>query len=451
MSVLDRVREQELRGASSDRAVAYEYTVADEARAEYDDLSATLKRELVGRLGLSTVASMVATTDIDQSRAELRVTCQAILNEERFSRLSGDEREYLTVRVLDEVLGLGPIQPLLDDEDITEVMVNGLEAIYYERDGRLHPAEASFESTDQILMVVDRILAPLGRRLDKSSPLVNARLANGDRVNAVAAPVGIDGPYVTIRKFSNRITSMDRLVELGSLPSWYATLLRWAVRLRQDIAVAGGTGSGKTTLLNALSCEIDHGERVITIEDSAELRFDSQAHVVRLEARDASIEGTGEVTIRDLVKNALRMRPDRIVVGEVRGAEAIDMLQAMNTGHDGSLTTLHAGSAEEAILRLVLMARFGMDLPASIIEEQVSTALDLLVLSMRRNDGSRRVTSLAQVRRASAGGVELTELVHYDSADDCWHLVAEPAFVAQGIEGRRLSEREVRAWRSQVS
>lgn len=244
---------------------------------------------------------------------------------------------------------------------------------------------------------------------------------------------------------------MSRLVELGSLPSWYARLLSWAVRLRKDIAVAGGTGSGKTTLLNALSCEIDHGERVITIEDSAELRFDARAHVVRLEARESSIEGTGEVTIRDLVKNALRMRPDRIVVGEVRGPEAIDMLQAMNTGHDGSLTTLHAGTPEEAILRLVLMARFGMDLPASIIEEQVATALDLLVLSARRGDGSRRITSLSQVARSKEGSVELVELVSYDSARDAWHLVDEPAFLREAVREGLLDEGEVDAWRSLAS
>lgn len=444
MTVLERVREQE------SRAGALEQTAQVEAAAGGDELSSTLKRELVGRLGLATVASMVATPDTEQARAELRVTCQAILNEERFSRLLPAEREELTSRVLDEVVGLGPIQPLLDDDRVSEVMVNGCASLYYERDGQLHPASMRFESPEQILMVVDRILAPLGRRLDKSSPLVNARLANGDRVNAVAAPVGIDGPYVTIRKFSNRITSLERLVELGSLPQWYATLLSWAVRLRQDIAVAGGTGSGKTTLLNALSCEIDCGERVITIEDSAELRFDPKAHVVRLEARDASIEGTGEVTIRDLVKNALRMRPDRIVVGEVRGAEAIDMLQAMNTGHDGSLTTLHAGTADEAILRLVLMARFGMDLPTAIIEEQVATALDLLVLSARHGDGSRRITSLAQVTRGAGGGVELAELVSYERADDSWHLVREPEFVARGVEDHRLAQEEVDRWRSLV-
>ncbi|MBR3235868.1 MAG: CpaF family protein [Atopobiaceae bacterium] len=442
MTVLERVREQEGKTGVADS----EYAAA--VAAQSDELPRTLKHELVSRLGLATVASMVSTPDLEQARAELRVTCQAILNEERFSELLPQEREQLTSRVLDEVVGLGPIQPLLDDNTVSEVMVNGCGALYFERDGRLLRSKVRFESADQIMMVVDRILAPLGRRLDKSSPLVNARLTNGDRVNAVAVPIAIDGPYLTIRKFSNRITSMDQLVSYGSLPAWYATLLKWAVQLRRDIAVAGGTGSGKTTLLNALSTQIDHGERVITIEDSAELRFAPEAHVVRMEARDASIEGTGEVTIRDLVKNALRQRPDRIVVGEVRGAEAIDMLQAMNTGHDGSLTTLHAGTAEEAILRLVLMARFGMDLPASIIEEQIATALDLIVMSARRGDGSRRITSLSQVSRDERGGVRLEEVVSYDQADDCWHLSVEPAFVTLAVASGALSEEEVSQWRS---
>ncbi len=448
MSVLERVREQEARGWAAEPS--YDGGMFGVV-SEQETLSSTLKRELMRRLGLATVADMVGASDADKARDELRVTCQAILNEERFSGLSDAERESVVRRVLDEVVGLGPIQPLLDDASISEVMINGCAAIYYERAGRLHLSEVRFESADQIMMVIDRILAPLGRRLDKSSPLVNARLANGDRVNAVAVPIAIDGPYVTIRKFSNRITSMARLVELGSVPPWYAILLSWAVRVRQDIAVAGGTGSGKTTLLNALSCEIDHGERVITIEDSAELRFDRRAHVVRMEARDASIEGTGEVTIRDLVKNALRQRPDRIVVGEVRGAEAIDMLQAMNTGHDGSLTTLHSGTAEEAVLRLVLMARFGMDLPASIIEEQVATALDLIVMSARRSDGSRRITSLSQVGRAKDGSVQLTELVSYSTADDCWHLEQEPAFVERSVEEGLLDGEEVSRWRRSVS
>lgn len=438
MSVLERVREQESRG------------VAETVVPERSELPTALKRELVSRLGLATVASMVASSDIEQTRSEMRVTCQAILNEERFAQLTDLERRRMTAQVLDEVVGLGPIQPLLDDDTVSEVMVNGCDALYYEREGQLHKSEVLFESADQIMMVIDRILAPLGRRLDKSSPIVNARLANGDRVNAVATPIAIDGPYVTIRKFSNRITSMARLVELGSIPRWYATLLSWAVRLRQDIAVAGGTGSGKTTLLNALSCEIDHGERIITIEDSAELRFDPAAHVVRMEARDASIEGTGEVTIRDLVKNALRQRPDRIVVGEVRGSEAIDMLQAMNTGHDGSLTTLHAGTTDEAILRLVMMARFGMDLPAEIIEEQVASALDFVVMSARRSDGSRRITSLSAVRRAPEGGVELVPVVAYDLTCDAWALEEEPGFVAEGLERNLLSREEVRAWRASL-
>jgi pilus assembly protein CpaF len=326
-------------------------------------------------------------------------------------------------------------------------MINGPHAIFFEREGRLYPSEATFGTEEQVMMAIDRILAPLGRRLDKSSPLVNARLANGDRVNAVASPIALDGPAVTIRKFSQRITSMARLVELGSLPAWYATLLSWAVRLRQDIAVAGGTGSGKTTLLNALSCEIDHGERVITIEDSAELRFDPAAHVVRLEARNASIEGTGEVTIRDLVKNALRQRPDRIVVGEVRGSEAIDMLQAMNTGHDGSLTTLHAGTAEEAISRLVLMARLGMDLPAELIEEQVSTALDLIVMSRRMADGRRYLSSLSEVSRSADGRVALSCCVEFDEVARSWRLVREPAFVQTCLAEGRLTEEEVCQWR----
>ena len=263
--------------------------------------------------------------------------------------------------------------------------------------------------------------------------------------------VALQGPSVTIRKFSNRICSMSELVSLGALPPWYSQLLCWAVRTRQDIAVAGGTGSGKTTLLNALSCEIDKGERIVTIEDSAELKFTSHPDVVRLEAQDASIEGTGEITIRDLVKNALRMRPDRIVVGECRGSETIDMLQAMNTGHDGSLTTLHAGSANEAILRLVLMARFGMDLPTDIIEEQIASALDLLVMSCRLHNGARYVTSLSEVRRKKEGGVDLIECVRFDDVTCSWSLIKEPDFIGNMLHRFPACAKEVSAWRASLS
>lgn len=267
-------------------------------------------------------------------------------------------------------------------------------------------------------------------------------------MNAVIPPVAIDGPTLTIRKFSDRMNSLEDLVRCGSLPDWYARLLSCAVTLRQDLAVAGGTGSGKTTLLNALSCEIPVGERIVTIEDSAELKFSRHPHVVRLEAREASIEGTGAVTIRDLVANALRMRPDRIVVGEVRGAEAIDMLQAMNTGHDGSLTTLHAGSAEETVVRLTLLARYGIDLPGDLIEEQIAMALDGIVMSLRTPGGRRYVSSYTGVSRAPGGGVTLTEYVSFDAATCRWSMVREPPFIEEALRSGALREEEVARWRS---
>lgn len=407
-----------------------------------------LRKALVDRLGLSAVARLVTKERPERAREELKVACEAVLNGQDFGITEGEEREGLVQEVLDDILGLGVLQPLMDDPSITEIMVNGTRSLYFERDGQIHGARRVFETADQIMLVIDRILAPLGRRLDESSPIVNARLPNGDRVNAVMAPIAIDGPVMTIRRFSGRIASLQKLVELGSLPAWYARLLSWAVRLRQDVAVAGGTGSGKTTLLNALSLAIPAGERIVTIEDSAELSFDAALHVVRLEARSASIEGRGAITIRDLVTNALRMRPDRIVVGEVRGEEAIDMLQAMNTGHDGSLTTLHAGSAQEAVSRLVLMSRFGMDLPADLIEEQVATAVDLIVMSKRLAKGQRRVTSTSLVERSEGGGVRLTEIVSFDEANNRWQLVQEPPFIGQALATGQLSDEEVARWRS---
>ena len=437
MSVLERVREVEsTRGA------------AEQAPVSLRLVRERLKGALVERMGLSVIAGMLSSEDAKLVRDELAVALEAILNGRGFEGLLPDERDTLVRQVLDEVCGLGPIQSLLEDDEITEVMINGCSALFYEREGELHPAETVFDSPEQIMIVMDRILAPLGRRLDRSSPIVSARLANGDRVNAVASPVAIDGPAVTIRKFSARAWSLARLVDLGSIPSWVAELLSWAVRSRRSIAVAGGTGSGKTTLLNALSCEIPVTERIVTIEDSAELRFDTHPNVVRLEARGASIEGSGEITIRDLVKNALRMRPDRIVVGEVRGGECIDMLNALNTGHDGSLTTLHAGSAEEAVLRLILMARFGMDLPTALIEEQIATAIDLIVVTRRLSDGRRVVTSLSEVSRGEGGQALLDECVTFDFVDRTWALGHEPRFVGAALADGILTEEEVQRWRS---
>lgn len=407
-----------------------------------------LKRDLIESLGIDMVGTIVSTQDTDRARAELVAACERVLVGADYDDVPNSRRKELIARVLDEVCGLGPLQPLLDDPTITEIMVNGCESLFFERNGHLHPADTVFDSEEQIYAAIDRILAPLGRRLDAARPLVSARLANGDRVNAVAGPIARNGPTITIRRFSRDIMSLSTLVELGSIPAWYAELLSWAVRVRKSIAVAGGTGSGKTTLLNALSCEIGIDERIITIEDAAELRFDAHPHVVSLESRDASIEGLGAVTIRELVVNALRMRPDRIIVGEVRGAEAIDMLQAMNTGHDGSLTTLHAGTAQEAVVRLVLMSRFGIDLPTDIIEEQIATALDLIVMSRRLSDGTRVVSSLSEVGVGSERKVELTDCVSFDLATRSWRLEKEPSFVQKALAEGLLEEREVAAWRS---
>ena len=442
MSLLELVREQESQVEGGTMVALH--------RPSDEDATERLKGDLVERLGLGVVAKFATGSDISRARRELSVTCRAILNTAAYADVALDDRERLVRRTLDDICGLGPLQELLEDEEVSEVVVNGTRGLFFEKHGRLQAAQAVFESDEQILMIIDRILAPLGRRLDRASPIVNARLANGDRVNAVAAPVSVDGPAVTIRKFSNRISSLERLVSLGSLPEWYARLLSLAVRMREDIAVAGGTGSGKTTLLNALSCEIGLEERIVTIEDSAELRFDRHPDVVRLEARDSSIEGTGEVTIRDLVKNALRMRPDRIIVGECRSEETIDMLQAMNTGHDGSLTTLHAGTPKEAILRLVLMARFGMDLPTEVIEAQIATALDLLVMSHRMSDGLRFIGSLSEVGLGKDDGVRLIECVRFNELERSWELVCEPRFVEAALRAGLVGEQEVRVWRSRL-
>lgn len=440
MSVLERVREVE-------RTQGTATTGPTSLRGARE----RLKADLVDRLGLDAMAEMLSSEGGARARAELSVALESALNTGGYEDVALCDRGALIEQVLDEVCGLGPIQPLLEDESVTEVMINGCNALFYERGGEICQADARFDSPEQIMIAIDRILAPLGRRLDRANPLVSARLPNGDRVNAVADPVCIDGPSVTIRKFSDRAWTLERLVGMGSLPAWYATLLSWAVRTKCGIAVAGGTGSGKTTLLNALSCEIAGQERIVTIEDSAELRFDTHPNVVRLEARGASIEGTGEVTIRDLVKNALRMRPDRIVVGEVRGEECIDMLQAMNTGHEGSLTTLHAGSAEEAVLRLVLMARFGMDLPTELIEEQIATAVDLIVMARRLPSGRRVIASASLVRRGDGDRVvELEELVGFDQALCKWTLLAEPPFVERGVRDGFISGKEVGKWKASL-
>lgn len=417
------------------------------ARRRFLAVKSRAKEALLERVGYAEVARL-AEEGMDRARLELEPALRAVLNGGEAGDVADIDVSALVAEALDDVVGLGPLQRLIEDESVTEIMVNGMASSFFERDGVLHHIAHPFESEEQIRIIVDRIISPLGRRVDERSPLVNARLPSGYRVNAVIPPVSIDGTALTIRKFSDRIGTLGELVAAGSLPGWYAGLLSCAVRLRQDLAVAGGTGSGKTTLLNALSCEIPKGERIVTIEDSAELKFSHHPHVVRLEAREASIEGEGEVTIRDLVTNALRMRPDRIVVGEVRGPECIDMLQAMVTGHDGSLTTLHAGSAREALVRLALLARIGIDLPGALIEEQVAMALDGVVMSVRRPDGRRFVASYCGVERSEDGRARLTEHVSFDAASASWRLESEPPFIAEGLASGALSEEEVEEWRA---
>lgn len=324
-----------------------------------------------------------------------------------------EEREKMVREVVDEALGLGPLEDLLRDETVTEIMVNGKDNIYLERAGRLEASDKHFVSEKQLMTVIERIVAPLGRRIDESQPYVDARLADGSRVNAVIPPLALTGPTLTIRKFSRHRLRIEDLIRFGSLTRELAAFLGACVRGRKNIVISGGTGSGKTTLLNVVAGFIPEQERIITVEDAAELNL-PQPHVVTLEARPANIEGKGAISIRDLVRNCLRMRPDRIVVGECRGGEALDMLQAMNTGHDGSLTTAHANSPQDTISRLETMVLMsGMDLPVRAIREQIAGAVDLVVQQSRMQDGSRRVTQISEVTGLKDGVITLKDVFVY--------------------------------------
>jgi pilus assembly protein CpaF len=326
-------------------------------------------------------------------------------------------RQQLFHDILDDLLGYGPIQPLLDDPTITEVMVNGCKKIYIERKGKLTKTNVTFESDEQVLRIIDRIILPLGRRIDADTPTVDARLPDGSRVNAIIPPVALDGPSITIRKFSKEQLTVQQLIDLGSISSQMAEFLKACVVAKLNIVVSGGTGSGKTTLLNILSRFIPEEDRIVTIEDSAELRL-QQDHTVRLETKTPNLDGTGQVTTRDLVRNSLRMRPDRIVVGEVRGGEALDMLQAMNTGHDGSLTTLHANSPRDALSRLETMCMMaGMELPLKVIREQIASAIDCIVQQSRMKDGSRKVTAITEVAGMEGDTVVMTDIFKFEQTN----------------------------------
>lgn len=316
--------------------------------------------------------------------------------------------------VVDELIGYGPIQPLLENPDITEIMVNGPKLVYIEKDGKITKTNITFESDEHVIRVIERIVLPLGRRIDAESPAVDARLPDGSRVNAVIPPVAIDGPTITIRKFSTEKLGVNQLISFGSITKSMVEFLEACVVARLNILISGGTGSGKTTLLNVLSSLIPENDRIVTIEDSAELQL-QQEHIVRLETQTADLDGHGQVTIRDLVRNSLRMRPDRIIVGEVRGGEALDMLQAMNTGHDGSLTTLHANSPRDAISRLETLTLMSeVDLPADVVRSQIAAAVDLIVQVARLRDGSRKVTAITEVAGMEGDTVVLTDIFKYE-------------------------------------
>ncbi|NLV91261.1 MAG: Flp pilus assembly complex ATPase component TadA [Firmicutes bacterium] len=345
-------------------------------------------------------------------RDEIRRLCLRELQGQE-GALSEKARNNLIAELTDEILGLGPLEALLADDSVTEIMVNGSQQIYIETKGKLQKTPLTFASDMAVSQVIERIVGPLGRRIDESSPMVDARLPDGSRVNAIIPPLALNGPILTIRKFARQAFTVDDLIAMGSLNDAMAQFIQCCVLARKNIIIAGGTGSGKTTLLNVLSGFIPADERIVTIEDAAELRL-MQEHVCRLEAKPANVEGKGEVTIRELVKNALRMRPDRIIVGECRSDEVIDMLQAMNTGHNGSLTTIHANSAQDCVSRLETMILLaGVDLPLRAIREQIASAIDVIIFQSRLKDGSRKVLTIAEVTGIEEGHVMLRELFRF--------------------------------------
>jgi pilus assembly protein CpaF len=385
-------------------------TVADgSGQHSFQEMKARLHRTLINRMDLTKLNSLTQ----EQVHAEVSRLAEAVLAQEAMP-LSVAERERLVNDVQHELFGLGPLEPLLADPTISDILVNSHKTIYIERRGKIERTNVQFKDDEHLMRVIERIVSSVGRRIDESSPMVDARLQDGSRVNAIIPPLSIDGPVVSIRRFGSDPLKMSMLIDYNALTKDIADMLQMVVTARLNILISGGTGAGKTTLLNALSAYIPENERIVTIEDSAELQL-QQPHVVRLETRPPNIEGRGEVTQRDLVKNALRMRPDRIVIGEVRGGEAIDMLQAMNTGHDGSLTTVHANTPRDALARLETMIQMtGMRLSDRAMRQQIASALNLVVQVARMSDGSRRVTSISEITGMEGETITMQEIFQYE-------------------------------------
>ncbi len=400
----------------------------------YQSVKKTVHRRIVEEM---TPNEQMVLSAVHQDAAQVEQVIgnyvEKVLEEDPFA-VPVSERVRIVSELKDEMLGLGPIEALLKDPTVTEIMVNGPKKVFVERMGRLQLSDVQFHDDAHVMNIIERILSPLGRHIDESVPLVDARLEDGSRVNIIIPPLSLVGPCITIRKFATKALSVENLITFGTLDRKMADFIKACIKARINILVSGGTGSGKTTTLNVLSSFIPENERIVTIEDAAELKL-QQEHVVTLEARPANIEGTGEITIRDLVKNALRMRPDRIIVGEVRGGEALDMLQAMNTGHDGSLTTAHANSPRDALARLetmVLMA--GFEMPIRAIREQVSSAIDLIIHQSRLKDGSRKLTHITEVQHMEGEIITTQDLFRFEQTgmDENGKLTGK--FVATGMQ-----------------
>ncbi|SKB88059.1 CpaF family protein [Sphingopyxis flava] len=398
-------------------------------------LKSAIHRKLLDRINLSLLDKLSR----EQIEEEVGDIVLSLLIEED-AALNARERERLVGEVLDELLGLGPLEPLLADESITDILVNGHKTVFVERFGLLEKVPTRFQDERHLLRIIQKIVSAVGRRVDESSPFVDARLADGSRVNAIVAPLAIDGSLLSIRKFAKQRISMARLVELGSVPAEVAEVMSAIVRSRRNVLISGGTGSGKTTLLNALSSYIDGRERIVTIEDSAELQL-QQEHVARLETRPPNIEGRGEITQRDLVKNALRMRPDRIIVGEVRSGEAFDMLQAMNTGHDGSMTTVHANTARDALSRVEQMIGMsGIEISPASARAQIASAINVVIQIGRQADGRRRLLSLSEVVGMEGQTITMQEIFRFKMAgrSDTGDVLGH--FEATGIRPKFLND-----------
>lgn len=375
----------------------------------FQEMKSRLHKALINRMDLTKLTSLSP----EQLNAEVSRLAESVLVQEAMP-ISAAERDRLVNEVQHELFGLGPLEPLLKDSTISDILVNSYRTIYIERRGKLETTNVAFKDNEHLMRVIERIVSSVGRRIDESSPMVDARLKDGSRVNAIIPPLSIDGPVLSIRRFGAEPLRMTQLIEKRALTKDIADMLEMCVKARLNILISGGTGAGKTTLLNSLSHYIPEDERIVTIEDSAELQL-QQPHVVRLETRPANIEGKGEVTQRDLVKNALRMRPDRIVIGEVRGGEAIDMLQAMNTGHDGSLTTIHANTPRDALARIETMIQMtGMRLSDRAMRQQIASALDLVLQAARHPDGSRRVTSISEITGMEGDTITMQEIFLYE-------------------------------------